>query len=79
MAYGWTRDYKQVINGTLTRRWTRARGLLLLPMLQTLSHRRLRERNLLRRGTGRCFCVSSVENPLFYALARCGFKSVLLR
>ncbi|SRR5258706_358121 len=62
-----------------TRRWTRARGLPLLPVLQTLSHSRFRGRGLLRRGTGRCFCVASAPNPLFSGLARCRFTSVLLR
>jgi hypothetical protein len=49
----------------VTRRWTRARGLLLLPVPQTLSHSRLRGRNLLRRGPGRNFRVNSAPNPLF--------------
>jgi hypothetical protein len=48
-----------------TRRWTRARGLLLLPVLQTLSHSRLRGRSVLRSGTGRCFRVASAPNCLF--------------
>ena len=59
--------------------WTRARGLLLLSVLQTLSHSGLRGPALLRRGTGRCFCVTSAPNPLFSGLARCRFTSVLLR